>query len=128
MSDTDISVPIFYEGQRVETKSHLTKGTIVHITEDGHLDILGDTGNRYRNCMAFAWEPSPIEPETNLTEKPLARKDPVHIIYHYEGEYIPRNGWIIALRPTKYFIMFDDLDSHEVAKEWVARGHGENSF
>jgi len=109
----------------VETQSGLTKGTVVNISEDGNLDILGTTGNRYRNCMPFMWRPQSLAPASNAPT-PLRRGDICHIVYNWQGVYFQRNGWVISCQTSQVFVMFEDLDSAWIKREWVAAGHGDN--
>jgi hypothetical protein len=114
-------------GDRVATKSGLTKGTIVEVYDDGNIHVLGDTGNHYRNCMPFAWQRIEIAPAVEAP-KVWARGDLCHIFYDLgDGVIWHRNGYVIsAARTADLFIMFDDLDSHYVERDYCVRGHGDN--
>lgn len=111
----------------VETLSGLTKGRIVFIDEEtGNIDVQGSNA-KYRNCMPIMWRRQIITAPLNAPE-PLRRGDPCFIIYQWDGDYYSRSGWVISTQTEQVMIMFEDLDSAWVKREWVAAGHGNNPF
>lgn len=115
----------FAPGTRVETLSGQTKGTILEIHEDGHLDIQGDTGNRYRNCIPSMWRQS-VTILKPAAPRNLTRGDPVHIIYKIDAEYFQRNGHVKGTTATDICVLFEDTDAAWCSRAFVVRGHGGN--
>lgn len=120
---------MFQLGDFVQTKSGLTRGEVVEVPDDEHIDVLSSVGNRYRNCLADMWVLQVIDKTGGATPPHILRRlDRCHIIVVLDGEEFTMSGAIIAGAPTRVFVQIDGAESHWIERKFVYPGEGRNDL